>query len=228
VRLAWRKTHAKELTSILYICFFHFQHSCEDINECKEENNFGCSHTCLNTFGNAFCSCPKGFILSTIDYKTCLSEIQNEKEEEDGEQILVPENLMGEPPKEAVTVPVANELISPEVLSTRIDCPPGSEHDAENLQICIEHEDCSFRNGGCDHTCVPSGSFRFCSCRPGYELLNETTCVDLNECEQENGGCDQHCVNTEGSFYCDCKDSHQLLEDKRTCQGAVLRYTFIL
>lgn len=44
-------------------------HTCEDVDECSQ-NNAGCSHTCLNTLGRAFCLCPSGFMLG-IDWKTC-------------------------------------------------------------------------------------------------------------------------------------------------------------
>lgn len=44
-------------------------HSCEDVDECAQ-NNAGCSHTCLNTLGRAFCLCPIGFMLGA-DWKTC-------------------------------------------------------------------------------------------------------------------------------------------------------------
>ena len=44
-------------------------HTCEDLDECAR-NNAGCSHTCLNTLGRAFCLCPPGFMLGT-DWKTC-------------------------------------------------------------------------------------------------------------------------------------------------------------
>uniref|UniRef100_A0A182M6Q5 EGF-like domain-containing protein n=1 Tax=Anopheles culicifacies TaxID=139723 RepID=A0A182M6Q5_9DIPT len=45
-------------------------HSCEDIDECTV-NNGGCSHTCLNTLGRAFCVCPEGYMLDE-DWKTCV------------------------------------------------------------------------------------------------------------------------------------------------------------
>lgn len=37
-------------------------HTCDDINEC-EENNAGCSQICMNTPGSVFCLCNDGFIL---------------------------------------------------------------------------------------------------------------------------------------------------------------------
>ena len=45
-------------------------HTCEDLDECSLGDNFGCSHTCLNTLGTAFCTCPDGYMLGD-DWKTC-------------------------------------------------------------------------------------------------------------------------------------------------------------
>lgn len=181
----------------IFIRIFKLQHSCEDINECLEGDNFGCSHTCLNTFGNAFCACPKGYFLSTENYKTCISEEREDTESD--EEYSVPQNLIEpEPP---------------------FECPPGSSPDTENNRICVEHEDCSIDNGGCEQICLPSGSFRLCSCKEGYKLVNETSCIDVNECELENGGCDQICVNIPGSFHCTCKKGFFLEDDRKTCTG---------
>lgn len=184
------------------------KHSCEDINECDEQNNFGCSHMCLNTFGNAFCACPKGLSLSSEDYKTCLGDL------DEVTTTLAPENL-----EIPTTLPPPRPPIP-------LECPPGSapayhddNTDTDNpSQICVEHEDCSVDNGGCEHDCITSGSFRFCSCREGYELLNETSCVDQNECSLGNGGCDQECINLLGSHYCACKEGYKLAADQKTCQ----------
>ncbi|KAJ8983467.1 hypothetical protein NQ317_014925 [Molorchus minor] len=44
-------------------------HSCLDLDECAD-NNGGCSHSCINGPGRAFCSCPGGMELSS-DWKTC-------------------------------------------------------------------------------------------------------------------------------------------------------------
>ena len=44
-------------------------HLCEDIDECRTDNG-GCSHSCLNTLGTAYCACPEGYML-TDDWKTC-------------------------------------------------------------------------------------------------------------------------------------------------------------
>ncbi|XP_035701322.1 uncharacterized protein LOC118433481 [Folsomia candida] len=180
------------------------KHSCEDINEC-DTNNFNCSHGCLNTFGTAFCTCPKGFALSAENYKTCISE-----------EIPEPTTQPPLPPREEEDQPPENL----ELLNTLVaDCPPGSALDSENSLICVEHADCSVENGGCDHICIDtSDSYRVCSCRKGYELVNGTACRDVNECDTENGGCDQDCTNIPGTFFCSCKPGYVLKEDKRICE----------
>lgn len=186
---------------------------------------------CLNTFGNSFCACPKGLTLSTDDYKTCIGELT------DAPPPTLPTTTA--PVTEEVVIPTTSttshpieiEVVAPpenlELPNFTLDCPPGSAPATDNSRICVEHEDCTVDNGGCDHLCVPSGNFRFCSCRPGYELLNETACVDQNECDVENGGCDQECVNLPGSLYCACKDGYKIMDDQKTCQGTSLKFNFI-
>lgn len=44
--------------------------ACLDVDECTDQNNFGCSHTCVNTQGSAHCQCPPGWKLND-DHKTC-------------------------------------------------------------------------------------------------------------------------------------------------------------
>ena len=44
--------------------------NCVEIDLC-EENNGGCSHECLTSYGQSFCMCPDGYKLD-VDYKTCV------------------------------------------------------------------------------------------------------------------------------------------------------------
>lgn len=43
---------------------------CLDVDECLAEDNFGCSHVCVNAEGSARCDCPAGWTLGN-DRKTC-------------------------------------------------------------------------------------------------------------------------------------------------------------
>jgi hypothetical protein len=44
--------------------------ACLDVDECATEDQFGCSHLCVNTQGSAHCDCPSGWKM-TNDGKTC-------------------------------------------------------------------------------------------------------------------------------------------------------------
>ena len=34
-------------------------------------NNGGCSHRCIDSYGQVFCLCPDGYLLDNKDWKTC-------------------------------------------------------------------------------------------------------------------------------------------------------------
>lgn len=48
--------------------------ACQDVDECAAQDNFGCSHLCVNTQGSAHCDCPAGWKLKD-DRKTCRGNI---------------------------------------------------------------------------------------------------------------------------------------------------------
>uniref|UniRef100_A0A673AHQ2 Growth arrest-specific 6 n=1 Tax=Sphaeramia orbicularis TaxID=375764 RepID=A0A673AHQ2_9TELE len=66
-------------------------------------------------------------------------------------------------------------------------------------------DECSKRNGGCDHECNNTmGSYR-CSCHQGYMLVGRHLCDDVDECEDPNVCGTAQCVNNEGSYDCLCE-----------------------
>ncbi|XP_029936929.1 growth arrest-specific protein 6 isoform X2 [Myripristis murdjan] len=78
--------------------------------------------------------------------------------------------------------------------------------------------ECSKRNGGCDHECNNTmGSYR-CSCHQGYTLVARHICEDVDECEE--GVCAEECMNTPGSFrcFCDGRQGMKLGQDHRSCK----------
>ncbi|KFM67760.1 Sushi, von Willebrand factor type A, EGF and pentraxin domain-containing protein 1, partial [Stegodyphus mimosarum] len=100
-------------------------------------------------------------------------------------------------------------------------CPLGYELQQDN-KTCIDKDECSIKNGGCEGACHNSpGSFS-CSCGTGYTSSQKDrfSCDDVDECEVDNGGCEQRCINYAGSFYCSCEDGYRLAADQKTCIAA--------
>ena len=45
-----------------------------DIDECEIEAD-NCDHVCLNTIGSFHCACQSGYILSTLNNRTCSGKL---------------------------------------------------------------------------------------------------------------------------------------------------------
>ncbi|KAH1013776.1 hypothetical protein HUJ04_002720 [Dendroctonus ponderosae] len=76
---------------------------------------------------------------------------------------------------------------------------------------------CSKNNGGCAHTCRPTGS-RKCGCLKGFSLSGDGhNCLDINECLLDNGKCEMNCTNTVGSYRCKCPNGLRLNRDQKSC-----------
>ncbi|XP_058832942.1 uncharacterized protein LOC131690887 [Topomyia yanbarensis] len=174
-------------------------HSCEDIDECTV-NNGGCSHTCLNTLGRAFCVCPEGFMLDD-DWKTCIDidECSNQK------SIRQEFRCHGS---------CINTIGSYRCLTEDDEEDPNGLHLSDGVargglmgdQLLTKQSD--ELDDESDDTMCPSGYY-----------FNTTMgdCQDTNECNSGNGGCQHHCINSDGSFYCSCKYGFKLEADKHSC-----------
>ncbi|KAL9701971.1 hypothetical protein quinque_005412 [Culex quinquefasciatus] len=174
-------------------------HSCEDIDECTV-NNGGCSHTCLNTLGRAFCVCPEGFMLDD-DWKTCIDidECLNQKsirQEFRCQGSCI--NTVG-----SFRCLEEDELVSDEDLGRIRD--DGGFDDSRLLVVRPTGDDL---NDDSDDTLCPTGYY-----------FNTTMgdCQDTNECNVGNAGCQHHCINSDGSYYCSCKYGFKLEVDKHGC-----------
>uniref|UniRef100_A0A4Y0BIY2 Uncharacterized protein n=1 Tax=Anopheles funestus TaxID=62324 RepID=A0A4Y0BIY2_ANOFN len=164
-------------------------HSCEDIDECTV-NNGGCSHTCLNTLGRAFCVCPEGYMLDE-DWKTCVDvdECANQR------SIASEHRCHGR---------CINTVGS-------YRCEQGAEHSGG------DYAEGRSAGGAGDEGEQEQPDYDTL-CPTGYHF-NTTMgdCQDTNECSISNGGCQQHCINSDGSYYCSCKYGFKLDVDKRSC-----------
>lgn len=82
-----------------------------------------------------------------------------------------------------------------------------------NGTSCVDFDECSDNNGGCEHECDNTDTGYTCSCKPGYMLQSDNHgCEDINECADDDiaDGCGGMCVNTRGGYYCSCPANRQL------------------
>ena len=189
--------------------------SCEEIDICKE-NNGGCSHECLTSYGQSFCTCPTGMKLD-VDWKTCVDQSGNsvlttDVQKTSCESGFILDTLTNEcvDDNECDKNPCGdNGYCVNEQPGYRCDCFKGYEFDATT---CIDKNEClenSCANGICINT---DGNYQ-CKCYEGYELdVYGMNCVDINECVEENICGSGTCVNLDGGFDCDCPQGYQKSE----------------
>ena len=119
------------------------------------------------------------------------------------------------------------------------------------LKIITEDiDECSQNITGCNQNCTNTNGTYFCSCYPGFEILNDNrTCVgkfdandtsiccylqcvmyfvllfeDIDECARNISGCNQNCTNTNGSYFCSCYPGYEIENDNKTCIGKDFNY----
>ncbi|XP_035384811.1 hemicentin-1 isoform X2 [Electrophorus electricus] len=150
---------------------------CADENECEEGNP--CSHTCHNSVGTYYCSCPRGLTISA-DGRTCQDIDECSLDGHlchDGQDC---ENTIGS-------------------YRCVMRCGRGFRRTADGLS-CSDINECQDSNPCHQHCLNTIGSFR-CACELGYQLRNRR-CIDINECRQRVCRSDQQCKNTRGGYTC--------------------------
>ncbi|PSN38013.1 hypothetical protein C0J52_19289 [Blattella germanica] len=173
-------------------------HTCEDLDECAR-NNAGCSHTCLNTLGRAFCLCPPGFMLGT-DWKTC----------HDIDECADPELQEGE----HCSIGCVNTLGSYHCVDLRDQAPDEYPTTSEPTTPVPSLT-----------TTAPTTTIAPVDCLPGFEAGPYGSCKDIDECATNNGGCSHTCKNTLGSAFCLCPPEFMLASDWKTCKEMHVRTT---
>ncbi|KAM4696629.1 hemicentin-2 [Rhinophrynus dorsalis] len=192
---------------------------CTDEDEC--DLRMPCSHTCHNSLGSYFCSCPVGYTLAP-DSRTCrdIDECsQGTHRCEPGQQCV---NMEGS-------------------YSCLLSCGPGFRPNAEGM-ACEDVDECA-QSSPCHQRCLNTiGSYR-CACDPGYQLKG-THCIDVNECLRGVCQPQQHCKNTLGSYQCvdscpagttrsesgtctdidECRDGSHMCRYNQLCENTVGGY----
>lgn len=188
---------------------FQLVYSAEDINEC-DNNNGGCSHTCVNNQGSYTCRCPKGYGLKN-DSRTCLA---------------VP-----------TTQPLVSSTLSSNSCGPhRFGCVDGTCIDkrqvCDGLYDCVDMSDelnCPCREN--EMTCangVCVGLDWICDgdddCGDGTDEMNCTrgrSSLASANCSTNNGGCEYKCsefyVGNQKHIRCSCKRGYVLQPDGKHC-----------
>ncbi|KAI4888551.1 hypothetical protein NFI96_001561 [Prochilodus magdalenae] len=97
-------------------------------------------------------------------------------------------------------------------------CNTGYKSTVDRLS-CVDIDECTILNGGCETTCTNSEGSYECSCRRGYALMpDQRSCTDIDECEDSPDICEGgQCTNIPGEYQCICFDGFMSSEDLKTC-----------
>ncbi|KAK3609861.1 hypothetical protein CHS0354_015052 [Potamilus streckersoni] len=96
------------------------------------------------------------------------------------------------------------------------NCPGGYSLSGDGK--CIDIDECSTTNGGCEQTCQNTQGSYQCSCFSMFRIQsNGKTCKDIDECEESLSDCDHICLNTNGSYNCSCFPGFEYNVISRTC-----------
>ncbi|XP_076872356.1 matrilin-3a [Brachyhypopomus gauderio] len=185
-----------------------------------------CEHICVSSVSSFYCKCRKGYNLNE-DKKTCsLKRVDSCEMGHDCQHICV-----GNGPSYFCKCRLGYILNEDQrTCSIRRDAGSGQHSnrvsnghsDSEGVDACALGHDCQ-------HTCVGSGSSYYCTCPPGFVLMEDRrscfkasgdddgdSSASLDQCVIGHD-CEHICVSSDGSYHCECNMGYVLNEDKKTC-----------
>eukprot|EP00069_Balaena_mysticetus_P005229 bmy_17796T0 len=193
------------------------ERNCTDIDECRISPDLCGRGQCVNTPGDFECKCDEGYESGFMMMKNCMDINECELSAH-----LCPHgrcvNLIGK---------------------YQCACNPGY-HSTPDRLFCVDIDECSIMNGGCETFCTNSedidecednpnicdggqctnipGEYR-CLCYDGFMASEDMkTCVDVNECDLNPNIClSGTCENTKGSFICHCDMGYSGKKGKTGC-----------
>ncbi|KAG9337036.1 hypothetical protein JZ751_029895, partial [Albula glossodonta] len=169
----------------------------KDIDECKISPDLCGQGTCVNTPGDFECKCFEGYESGFMMMKNCMVSVQE---------------MLG------VLVYERNGQCVNLIGRYQCTCDTGYKS-TEDYLSCIDIDECTIQNGGCETFCTNSEGSYECSCHTGYALMpDQRSCTDIDECEENADICDGgQCTNIPGEYQCLCFDGFMASEDMKTC-----------
>ncbi|XP_046546605.1 mucin-like protein [Haliotis rubra] len=167
---------------------------CTDIDECHNDDH-GCNGTCHNTPGSYYCTCDKGYVLSS-DGKACRDINECDLRLDNCDQKC--NNTLG---------------------GFQCACHEGYNMTVNGTckVIAAGSKTCAESGLNCSH-CLEDSLGARCYCPRGLTLVNGTRCQDIDECSTKQR-CDHTCSNIDGGFLCSCAPGYTLQVDKTTCKA---------
>ncbi|KAG2471441.1 FBN1 protein, partial [Polypterus senegalus] len=172
------------------------ERNCTDIDECRISPDV-CGHgSCVNTLGDFECKCLEGYESGFMMMKNCM----------DVNECGLSDNLC----RNGQCVNAAGKFYCV--------CNTGYSSTVDRLS-CVDIDECTIQNGGCEAFCTNSEGSYECSCRVGFALMpDQRSCTDIDECEDNPEICDGgQCTNLPGEYRCLCYDGFMSSEDMKTC-----------
>ncbi|MGH0135014.1 UNVERIFIED_CONTAM: hypothetical protein FKN15_059778 [Acipenser sinensis] len=172
------------------------ERNCTDIDECQISPDLCGQGTCVNTPGDFACECFEGYESGFMMMKNCM----------DVNECELSDNLC------------RNGRCVNMIGRYQCACNTGYRSTDDRL-ACVDIDECTIQNGGCETFCTNSEGSYECSCRAGYALMpDQRTCTDIDECEDNPDICDGgQCTNIPGEYRCLCYDGFMSSEDMKTC-----------
>ncbi|KAH9509815.1 hypothetical protein Btru_045273 [Bulinus truncatus] len=213
---------------------------CVDVKEICKDRNITCSHNCtLDTNGQPYCVCPRGYQL--INSNTC--QDINECTNSSLNLCSYKERCVNTEGGFTCTCPLGQTLDNNErtcldcdgntwglqcanqcacgIGSLKCDpatgcfCKPGftGRYCNEDVDECATgQQKCSV-----NEVCVNTPGSAECQCQNGFNRKNGV-CTDINECQDKYlHNCKQSCTNTVGSFSCNCYPGYVLNTTTNIC-----------